>query len=57
MNIVNPNTQVVTPFVQINFAPYGIAVDSVRGRVYVSNHLLNFMVVYNTSGTILGVIT
>jgi YVTN family beta-propeller protein len=37
----------------LGFGPEGIAVDSVRGRVYLSNQSGNQILVYNTSGTLL----
>lgn len=43
-------------FVQLPFAPSGIAVDSVRGRVYFSNYNNNSISVYSTAGTLLHVI-
>lgn len=38
---------------QLGFSPEGIAVDSVRGRVYLSNQNGNQVLVYTTSGTLL----
>lgn len=40
-------------FVVLPFAPTGIAVDSVRGRVYISNGLGNAISVYSTAGVLL----
>jgi DNA-binding beta-propeller fold protein YncE len=37
----------------LSFTPAGIAVDSARGRVYVSNFLGNSVLVYSTRGTLL----
>ncbi len=42
--------------VNLPFSPTGIAVDSVRGRVYISNYSGNSISVYSTSGTFLHVI-
>lgn len=38
---------------QLDFGPEGIAVDSVRGRIYLSNLNGNQVLVYSTSGTLL----
>jgi DNA-binding beta-propeller fold protein YncE len=38
---------------QLGFGPEGIAVDSVRGRVYLSNQNGNQVLVYSTSGALL----
>jgi NHL repeat len=43
----------VQPFVQLSFVASGIAVDSVRGRVYISNYNGNSISVYSTAGTLL----
>jgi DNA-binding beta-propeller fold protein YncE len=43
-------------FLQLSFAPSGIAVDSVHGRVYFSNYDGNSISVYSTSGTFLHLI-
>jgi hypothetical protein len=40
-------------FVNLSFAPAGIAVDSPRSRIYVSNQNGNSIAVYNTSGTLI----
>jgi hypothetical protein len=40
-------------FAQLSFAPSGIAVDSKRGRVYISNYNGNSILVYSTSGALL----
>jgi DNA-binding beta-propeller fold protein YncE len=40
-------------FVHLSFVPSGIAVDSVRGRVYFSNSAENSISVYSTAGTLL----
>jgi DNA-binding beta-propeller fold protein YncE len=37
----------------LGFNGEGIAVDNVRGRVYISNQLGNSIAVYNTSGALL----
>ena len=38
---------------QLGFAPAGMVVDSARGRVYLSNHHGNQVLVYSTTGTLL----
>jgi len=43
-------------FTQLSFAPYGIAINNTRGRVYFSNQTGNEILVYSTSGTLLKVI-
>jgi DNA-binding beta-propeller fold protein YncE len=40
-------------FANVGFNAAGIAVDSVRGRVYISNQQGNSIAVYSTSGTLL----
>ncbi len=40
-------------FVHLSFVPYGIAVDSTRGRVYMSNYNGNSILVYSTAGALL----
>ena len=42
-----------TQLIELSFPPAGIAVDSVRGRIYISSGYENSIVVYNTSGTLL----
>jgi DNA-binding beta-propeller fold protein YncE len=41
---------------QLSFVPSGIAIDNVRGRVYISNYNGNSISVYSTAGTLLKVI-
>jgi sugar lactone lactonase YvrE len=41
------------PFLQLPFTPEGIAIDSVRGRVYISNYNSNQILVYSTAGALL----
>ena len=43
----------VVPFVQLSFTPSGIAIDNVRGRVYISNYNGNTISVYSTAGELL----
>ncbi len=43
-------------FLQLSFVPSGIAIDNVRGRVYISNYNGNSISVYSTSGALLKVI-
>lgn len=40
-------------FLQLSFAPTGIAVDNVRGRVYISNGPANTIYAYSTAGALL----
>ncbi len=40
-------------FVQLNFLAAGIAIDNVRGRVYLSNETGNSIAVYSTAGELL----
>jgi len=40
-------------FAQLGFNPIGVAVDSVRGRVYFSNYAASTIAVYSTSGAFL----
>jgi DNA-binding beta-propeller fold protein YncE len=42
-----------SPLIELSFAPTGIAVDSVRGRIYISNGYGNSISVYSTGGTLL----
>jgi DNA-binding beta-propeller fold protein YncE len=37
VNVYKPTTNVESPFLTLNFVPSGIVVDSVRGRVYISD--------------------
>ena len=43
-------------FVQLSFQPSGIAIDNVRGRVYIANYNGNSISVYSISGQLLTVI-
>ena len=43
-------------FLQLPFAPSGIAIDNARGRIYFSNYNDNSISVYSTAGTLLHVI-
>jgi len=49
--IVGPSNKL--PFLQLSFVPTGIAVDNVRGRVYISDAPANTIYVYSTAGTLL----
>ena len=40
-------------FVQLNFLAAGIAINNVRGRVYLSNETGNSIAVYSTAGELL----
>lgn len=55
VNIEFPDA-VDSPFLQLSFVPSGIAIDNVRGRVYISNYNGNSISVYSTSGALLKVI-
>ncbi len=46
----------VGTFLQLPFAPSGIAIDNARGRIYFSNYNCNSISVYSTAGTLLHVI-
>ena len=52
VNLAHTNSTTST-FVELPFSPAGIAIDNVRGRVYISNFNGNSIAVYNTSGTLL----
>ncbi len=43
----------LAPFVQLSFVPTGIAVDNLRGRVYISDAPGNVIYVYSTAGVLL----
>jgi DNA-binding beta-propeller fold protein YncE len=43
-------------FAQLNYTPFGIAIDNARGRVYVSRMDVNEIYVYNMSGSLLKII-
>lgn len=45
-----------TTFLQLPFAPSGIAIDNARGRIYFSNYNSNSISVYSTAGVLLHVI-
>ena len=45
--------QSLGPFVHLSFVPAGIAVDNVRGRVYISSGFGNTIAVYSTAGKLL----
>ena len=49
-------TIIVNPFLQLPFAPSGIAIDNARGRIYFSNYNGNSISVYSTAGALLHVI-
>jgi DNA-binding beta-propeller fold protein YncE len=51
VNINGPGN--LYPFLQLTFAPSGIAADSVRGRIYISNANGNSISVYSTAGALL----
>ncbi len=52
VNVERPNSGQST-FVELKFIPAGIAVDNVRGRVYISNFGGNTIAVYSTAGKLL----
>jgi DNA-binding beta-propeller fold protein YncE len=56
VNISSPLGYEYGPFAQLSFAPGGIAIDNVRGRVYISNDNNNSISVYSTAGALLKVI-
>lgn len=43
-------------FLQLDFVPFGIAIDNARGRIYFSDDVNSTIAVYSTSGTLLNVI-
>ena len=45
--------QSLGPFLYLSFVPAGIAVDNVRGRVYISSGFGNSIAVYSTAGKLL----
>jgi hypothetical protein len=49
-------TIIVKTFLQLPFAPSGIGIDNVRGRIYFSNYNNNSISVYSTAGALLHVI-
>jgi hypothetical protein len=54
VNIFNPTTNIESRFLQLTFVPSGMVVDSVRGRVYISNGNYGTAIfVYDTTGTLL----
>ena len=53
VNVYNPNTGAFKNFLTLAFTPGGIAVDSVRGRVYLSDSGNSKILVYSTAGTLL----
>ncbi len=55
VNIFTPSLT-TSVFTQLDFVPYGIAIDNARGRVYISDDVNNTIAVYSTSGTLLHVI-
>ncbi len=56
VTVSTPGSGITSSFATLSFTPNGIAVDSVRGRVYFSNYNGNSISVYNTSGELLKVI-
>ncbi len=52
VNVQKTNAPQAT-FVELKFTPAGIAVDNVRGRVYISNFGGNSVAVYSTAGALL----
>jgi DNA-binding beta-propeller fold protein YncE len=46
-------TIIVKTFLQLPFAPSGIGIDNVRGRIYFSNYNNNSISVYSTAGALL----
>lgn len=54
VNIFNPTTGFEYPFLQLNFVPSGMVVDSVRGRVYIADGNYGTSIsVYSLTGTLL----
>ncbi len=55
VNIFTPN-QFTSLFTQLDYTPFGIAIDNARGRIYISDDVDSTIAVYSTSGTLLHVI-
>ncbi|MFZ1005446.1 MAG: hypothetical protein WAN65_01330 [Candidatus Sulfotelmatobacter sp.] len=55
VNIFTPSL-VTSFFTQLNYIPFGIAIDKARGRIYISDDVNNTIEVYSTSGALLSVI-
>ncbi len=52
VNVLHTNNSQTT-FVDLKFSPAGIAIDNVRGRVYISNFNGDSIAVYSTAGVLL----
>lgn len=52
VNVLHTNNSQTT-LVDLKFSPAGIAIDNVRGRVYISNFNGNSIAVYSTAGVLL----
>jgi streptogramin lyase len=55
VNVFTPSLT-TSLFAQLDFVPYGIAIDNARGRVYISDTVNNSIAVYSTTGVLLQVI-
>jgi DNA-binding beta-propeller fold protein YncE len=53
VNIYFLSSDVAYTFINVGFEPSGLAVDSVRGRIYVANYNANQILVYSTAGAFL----
>jgi hypothetical protein len=53
VDIYSPYTNIGRSFLQLPFSASGIAIDNVRGRVYLSNYNGNSIAVYSTAGALL----
>ena len=53
LTVTTASNNVTTQLVALSYFPYGIAVDSVRGRIYVSDSNGNKIYVYSTAGALL----
>ena len=53
INIEYVNQYYATTFINVGFEASGLAVDSVRGRIYISNYNANQILVYSSSGALL----
>ncbi len=53
VDVYKPATNSESLFVQLSVAPQGIAVDTVRGRVYLAQYATNQILVYSTAGKLL----
>lgn len=53
VSLYTPAKKTTTQFLNLGVVPAGIAVDTARGRVYISNGAANTISVYSTAGVLL----